>query len=51
MAVRLLSALALQKISPLVEMAAVEMARRVKAVLLAVAALVMDCVARLTTIV
>jgi len=51
MAVRLLSALALQKISPLVEMAAAEMARHVKAVLLAIAALVMDGVARLTTIV
>jgi hypothetical protein len=51
MAVRLLSALALQKISPLVEMAAAEMVRRVKAVLLAIAAPVMDGVARLTTIV
>jgi len=51
MAVRLLSALALQKISPIVEMAAAEMARHVKAVLLAIAALVMDGVARPTTIV
>ena len=51
MAVRLLSALALQKISPLVEMVAAEMARRVKAALLAIAAPVMDGVARLMTIV
>jgi hypothetical protein len=51
MAVRLLSARALQKISPLVEMVAAEMARRVKAALLAIAAPVMDGVAGLTTIV